>query len=204
MAIITNKGEQIMEGLLLNQYQNSPNLKEFMMAFIGEMDDLFEQLDTVYLGRLINDAAGAQLDVIGRILQQSRSVILPQIWFGFVGAPNAEGFADEATPADGGVFKSEDSSGYEVTPLIDSVYRRVLLARAEVLNSDTCSVDSAYKVVSIILGRVPATFKFTDLGSRAVELELSDAHTTDDERVLIIYMAKHFIPVGVTFTINLI
>ena len=74
--VTTDKGKQIMEGLLLNQYQNSPLLQEYMMAFIAELDLLFEQTEEVYLGRFLENAVGKQLDIIGIILQQTRSVIL--------------------------------------------------------------------------------------------------------------------------------
>ncbi len=208
---LKDKGRQIMEGLLLGQYKDSPNFKEYMMCFIAELDFLFEQIEKVHSGRFLETAVGRQLDVIGIILQQSRAVILPVLWFGFQGATAAEGMADEATPALGGVFKDENVGTGGITPLDDTTYRRVLLAKATVMNRDTCDIELAYYVVSILLGRVPSVFEFVDkdtieedntVPERTVELRLSTADVSTREVQLILYMSKYFIPAGITFTIT--
>ena len=201
-VITLDKGKQIMEGLLLNQYQNSPDLQEYYMAFIAEFDFLFETIERVYFGRFIENAVGAQLDVIGIILQQSRAVELPQIWFGFQGAIGADGFADEATPTVGGMFRSEDSEGFTITPLDDLTYKRLLLAVAYATNRDDASIDMAYYIVCLLLGRVPQTLAIVDLGLKRVELQLERDEVTDAEVSLILYAKKYFVPAGVNFTIN--
>ena len=109
--IIKNKGEQIMDAMLLSQYQNSPNLREHLMCYVSELDLLFEEMQNVYYGRFLANAVGAQLDVIGIILQQHRSIILGEEYFGFNGAPGATKMADGANPNDGGVFFSADNAG---------------------------------------------------------------------------------------------
>tara|TARA_R110000850_G_scaffold69522_1_gene154338 strand:- start:379 stop:993 length:615 start_codon:yes stop_codon:yes gene_type:complete len=200
---IQDKGEQILDGMLLDQYQNSPNLKEYFMAYIAEMDFLFEQIELVYVGRFLNIAIGAQLDVLGKILQQSRSVVLPNIFFGFQGAAGViSGMADEATPNNGGVFLDENSGGYGVTPLDDTLYRRVLKVVGTVSSRDSCDINLAYYCISILLDRVPSTFSLTNPAHRQVVLELGVGEVTDLEVVLIEYMAKYFIPDGMSFTIN--
>lgn len=157
--ILKDKGQQIMKGMLLDQYQNSPNLQEYFMAFIAELDLLFEQTSSVYFGRLLQNAVGAQLDVIGIILGQSRNIRMEQLWFGFQGAPDVDGFAPMANPAQGGVFRSKNQGEAKVTPLDDSTYRRVLLAKAAVSNRDTADLDLAYFVISTLLNRVPSIFE---------------------------------------------
>jgi hypothetical protein len=194
----STKGTDIFNSLLLEQYQNSPNLKEYMGAFIEEMNELFEEIDKVYYGRLIKDAEGEQLDIIGIILQQNRAVELPDIWFGFEGAPNADGFGDDNNPEYGGLFKDENLNELEKIPLDDATYKRVLLAKALVLNKDSCDINLAYEVVSTLLGRVPNLFKIE--GSKPVKLTLSTKET-DREIQLINYMVKYFVPTGITFTI---
>ncbi len=168
-AATTDKGKQIMEGLLLRQYQSSPDLKEFIMAFVSELDLLFEQIEEVYLGRFIENAVGKQLDIIGIILQQPRSVILPTQWFGFSNAgtvpANVAGMANESSPANGGIFRDENVGGGEVTPLDDNTYRKMLLAKAVITNRDAADLSLAYFVVSILLGRVPSLFELRDADS---------------------------------------
>lgn len=205
----TDKGEQLMESLLLNQYQNSPNLKEYMMSFISEMDFLFQQVEEVYLGRFLEDAVGSQLDVIGIILQQTRAVILPVIWFGFAGAVNVAGMVDEAGGGvAGGLFQDEAVGDAQVTPLDDMTYRRVLLAKALITNRDSVDISMAYYFISTLIGKVPATFKLRDFDSgegiekRRVDLVLEDGVLSLAERQLILYMSKYFVPSGIKFTIT--
>ena len=204
-----DKGEQIMEGLLLDQYTNSPLLKEYFMAFIAELDFLFEQVEEVYFGRFIDRAIGFQLDVIGEVLQQSRSVILPTVWFGFQGATDVDGMADEATPAYGGLFKDENIGEGTLTALDDTLYRRMLLAKAILLNRDSMDISLAYYVISILLNRVPSTFELRDgdsgipaIRDRQVDLLISRSAITEQETGLLLYMTKYFVPAGVTFTIT--
>ncbi len=202
------KGKQIMEGLLLDQYTNSTNLKEYYMCFIAEFDLIFEQLHNVYFGRFIENAVGAQLDVIGIILQQSRSVILPTIWFGFQGVPNIEGMADEAAPAIGGTFKDENIGEGKITPIDDILYRRMLLAKAALMNKDADHLSLVYHVISILINRVPSVFQIREgysdptLDKRRVDLKISRSAVTEQEVKLILYMAKYFVPAGITFTIT--
>lgn len=200
-VVAINKGTQILEGLLLGQYAHSPKLKEYMLAFIVELDFLYTQIEEVYLGRFLSNAVGEQLDVIGIILQQSRNIILPNLWFGFEGAPLAEGMASEDAPAIGGLFKDEDMGLGELVPLDDSTYRRLLTAKAAILNQDTANIDVAYFVISTLIGRVPNVFIMEDIGFRQVRLSVSGSAVSLKDVTLTYYMAKYFVPTGTTFTI---
>lgn len=207
-SLTVGKGRQIMESMLLNQYQNSTNLKEYYMAFFEEMDFLFSQIEAVYSGRFLDVAVGAQLDVIGTILQQPRSVALPTQYFGFQGAVDVAGMADAATSANGGIFRDGDVGDAKVTPLDDATYRKVLYAKAIVMNSDTADINQAYYVISILLGRIPSIFEIRDqdsgigLAKRHVDLLVSFADISPREVSLILYMSKYFVPAGITFTIT--
>jgi hypothetical protein len=154
-TIDTSKGTDIMDQLMLSQYANSPNLREFLLAYVEEMDTLFTQLDEVYLGRFLEYAEGSQLDVIGLILDQARSVALPSTYFGMAGATGADSFSDEASPFEGGFFKSEGDDDYVNTPLSDEVYRRLLFAKAYANIRPNTSLDSSYELITALLGRVP-------------------------------------------------
>jgi len=197
-----DKGEKILDGMLLDDYNNSPLLKQYFMAFFTEMDYLFEQTEEVYVGRFLETAIGAQLDVLGKILQQPRSVVLPRIFFGFQGATGLiGGMADVATPSIGGEFLNADNSGYTTTPLDDTKYRRVLKVIAEVSNKQSCNISLVYKCLYILLNRVPATILLSQSG-RSVTLDLDINETTNEEAILISYMSKYFIPNGISFFIN--
>jgi len=204
VAIITDKGTLLMEKLLLGQYENSTNLKEYFSAFVLEADFLFETVQRVHDERFLEVAIGYQLDVIGIILQQPRTVILPQLWFGFVGALDVDGMADEATPARGGVFKSEDVGTGVLTPLEDVLYRNLLKAKASITNSNSIDVNTVYHFLSLLLGRVLQTFSLEEgpTGLRSVQLSIDRDEVTGTEISLILYATKYFVPAGITFTIN--
>lgn len=201
-GISTTKGTETMEGLLLSQYANSPNMKEYFGAFISELDILFEQADEVYLGQMLEFAVGSQLDVIGVILDQSRNVELPSFWFGFQGAPDVAKMSDEAFPTDGGLFQDENFSGFVTTPLDDATYRKVLIAKAICNNLQTCSINDAYYIIQTLIGFIPAVFSIVEVSPRFMQLNIAAVEVNMNSTALVNYMAKYFVPNGVTFSIS--
>lgn len=201
----TDKGTQIMEGLLLSQYADSPNLRAYLLAYIGEMDWLFQSIEEVHYGRMLEHAVGTQLDIIGDILNQSRDVILPSVHFGFVGAANVDKMAHEDLPAAGGLFLSEDQSGISVTPLSDHEYRRVLKSKGSILNSQDLSIETMYSALAILIGFIPKTFELSIVSNQDLLLTLSLTDITGRERQLIHYMAdRYLVPAATTFNTTLI
>lgn len=202
-----DKGSQILEGMLLEQYQNSTDMKKYFMAFFAEMDFLFKEIQEVYLGRFIERAVGAQLDVIGIILNQNRAVVLPKVWFGFLGATDVDGFSSKEEPNKGGVFRSKYQGIDKITALGDETYRKLLMAKAQLVNRDSIDIELAYHIIIILVGRVPSTLKISEYGSegiqtKRVDLLVSRSEVSAGDLSLIQYMSKYFIPNGVTFTIT--
>ena len=195
-----SKGTEIMDGMLLLQYQNKPNLREYMLAFVDEMNLLLENLEKVYSGRFINDAVGAQLDVIGIILDQLRNVELDKTWFGFQNAVDVYKMADEAIPDDGGYFRGEELDGFVTFPLDDITYRRLLLAKAQLLCRDSVDINTAYYVISIILGKVPETMTIELINPRHMQLEVSASDVAAIDLALVNYLGQYFVPMGTTFS----
>ena len=166
MSYITydTKGSDLMDCMLLQQYHNSPNLKAYIKSYVSELDILFTQMQHVELGRHLDCAVGKQLDVIGEILQRNRNIIVSEDYFGFVGAPGAQSFGDKNIATTGGKFKGIENQGFNITPLSDNLYRKLLKARAYVmgvtnsnmndgeyhLNNNTLNVDTLYKSVNIL------------------------------------------------------
>lgn len=193
----------MMTSLLISQYQNSPILIEYISAFIAEIDTVMTEVQRVHYGQLLANASGEQLDVIGRILDQTRNMNLPKEFFGFVGAVDVKKMADEATPADGGVFKSESESGFDLVPLSDSEYRRALLAKAFVLNVDVFDVNTIFKVIHIILGRVPSTMYFEEVDADNWVLHLSSTNFSTTDIAILRELKSTYIPMTVTYTLVL-
>ncbi len=199
---IKNKGEQILDSILIDQYSASPNLKEFFMCFIAELDFIFETLEESYQGRFLENAVGEAQDILGIILGEDRNIVLTNDYFGFVGAPGATKMADEAAPNDGGIFKSEEESGFSVTPLSDSVFKRLLKSKASILNNDTCNVEDMYNCITILLDKQVSVMNVTYPGPKQIVLGMSTGEVTSGQEGLIMYAAKWFIPTGTQFTIN--
>jgi len=202
--VVKDKGSKLAFALMLDQYRNSPNFNQYLASFIDEMDYLFEQIDSVYLGRTLEYAVGKQLDVIGIILNQPRSVEIPYPYFGFVGAANAQKMSDEATPNDGGYFLSEEGEGFNVVPLNDYTYRRLLLAKALCSTRDTLDINDTYLVICTLLDKVPRGMSLTWITPREVVLDLSALDVSDGDSGMIQYLSRWFIPTGTSLTINLI
>jgi hypothetical protein len=202
----TTKGSELASALLLTQYRESTVFKEYMAAFIDEMDLLFEQIERVYLGRFIENAVGTQLDIIGVILNENRNVDLPQQFFGFSDAgtvpTNVAPMADTATPSDGGLFRGEEQEGTENFALSDNNYRQLLLAKAYLSTQEVCSYDTAYKALAILLKRVPRKFELRAIADRQVRLELDSSDTNLADVSLITYFSRYLVPLGTSFTIT--
>jgi len=201
----------LMEIMILDQYTNSVNLKTYMKAYLDELDILMEQTHLLYLGRMLEFAEGRQLDIIGEILQQSRSIIIDvpgEGWFGFQLAPDVLGFGNRAgdypVGYSPGFFQGRGWYPWKFEPLSDIEYRGVLLARGYVCNNKTRDINTTYKAIELLLGKIPKYIKLIDLGTRQVTLELEAGWTTSKEVDLIKAVTKWFIPMGVFFEIVLI
>ena len=192
----------IMEDMLLVQYENSDNLKEYMMCFLEEANLLYVEMNKVYIGRMLEHAVGAQLDVIGRILQQSRNIIISiDGFFGFQTVPDVLGMADEADPTNGGVFQSEEGAGFTLIPIADDPYRNLLFARAYATNVKDMSINTVYEILNLIMG-FEVKARILEVG-KDVEIQLDDTTVTQQDVDLLQAVQHWFIPMttSVTFTL---
>ena len=82
-VVTLDKGTQIFDKLVLDQYRNSPNFKAYAGAFLAEFDYLFEQIERVYLGRMLEYATGELLTFLGRAVDVSRNITIEDSNFGF-------------------------------------------------------------------------------------------------------------------------
>ena len=203
-TVNTGRGTEILNELLLEQYRSSPNLLEYFGAFIEELDFLLEHTERVYLGRFLEYAQGEQLDKLGDIVGQTRAIALSPQFFGFQGASGVAGMADEATPNSGGVFQSQESVGFNVTPLDDITYRRAIRAKAYLNMALTPSLEVAYTAIIMLLGSVPRTLEIVDITDREVAINISSLDVSSPTVSLISHFAQYFITNTVVYNINLV
>lgn len=112
---------------LITQYQNSENFRRFLKAFTDELQETEYVLQDLLNKRLLDNAVGDQLTIIGDIVGQQRFQILTGtdgyfgftdlFWLGYIG------FHD----IDGGEWLPTDGSEY--TDLTDDQYRRFIRAK---------------------------------------------------------------------------
>lgn len=119
--------------LLIKQYWEKPKAKaeielqastwETARVFLESLDQAFD----------LDNAIGAQLDVLGRIVGISRSVpdVISKVYFGFDLNSDSKGFASKFNPSRiGGPFYSKFSSSFTDLQLGDFDYRFFIRAKA--------------------------------------------------------------------------
>lgn len=202
-SVSTTTGTDVMNGLLLSQYQSSPNLKEFLGAFIGEMDILYEQAERIYLGRFLEYAEGRQLDILGIIVGGvTRELTLDAPHFGFAGSVGSGTFESTTTTGTSELFRSE-TPAFNVLELTDTYLRRAIRAKGLCNSPEPFTVDNLYKIVFATLGEVPSVISLVG-GDREITLTLNDLATDATSANLVEAVAKFFTPAGYTFAMNLI
>ena len=142
--------------IMLIQYRNSFNLKQYISAFV----DMFEDLETALIDtinrRYLDNAQGQQLDDIAEIVGVKRLLpaASPVGYFGYYDNPQSAtpSVGDDANPAIGGVLKGDldpDSNDFILTDL--GLYQFI---KAKVIkNSSFMSVDDLIEYIEVVLGQ---------------------------------------------------
>lgn len=118
-------------GRVTEQFKGKPIYAAFInivMQQILELQQAFKDLKQL---RSIDTASGEQLDVIGRLVGQERTLVNYDVfpYFGFNGATGAETFGTVTDPAIGGVFKSYLQQEGSSATVDDETYRFLIKAR---------------------------------------------------------------------------
>ena len=136
------------------EYSTHPifdNYITIVMDELQELQNLFKDLTQL---RDLDNAVGAQLDIIGAIVNQPRLLVDFSLspFFGFDGAANAQTFGTLANPSVGGVWKSViDKEGQDYL-LDDDEYRFTIRARIAANLSNT-TPQGVLDAVNYILQR---------------------------------------------------
>ena len=199
--IDTTKGTEIMNLLLLSQYKSSPLLIQYFSAFIGELDLLFEQVQRVYYGRMLEYATGAQLDKLGEIVDITREYLIDDDFFGFLDSEDSGGFSSISFPGDGEEWRSYARRGTGGV-FSDDLYKRAIRAKGLCNGPDPFTVDFVYKIVGILLNKIPNFMILEDIAGATLFLSPSDVSFEED--LLIRKMIQYFIPAGTEFKIEYI
>jgi hypothetical protein len=206
-VVATTKAQEIFEGLLVSQYYNSPNFREFSNAYLIEMDFLFEHIERVFSGRFLEFAEGTQLDIIGDIVGVSSELGLLTSNYGFLESLNSGTFGTVGDEDRGSIWNTRTPS-YDPITLSDSQYRRAVRAKAVCNGAKYHNVDFMYEILFIIIGEVPKVIRLeadtSAFNVSKIVLTLEDAVTEDVDLALIEAMRKYFIPAGYLLEVQLV
>jgi hypothetical protein len=135
-------------------YTSHPLFDNYITIVMDELQDLQDLFKDLTQLRDLDNAVGAQLDLIGAIVGQPRLLVDYTLFpfFGFDGATNAETFGSIADPSLGGVWKSVSDKEGEDTLLGDDDYRFIIRARIAANISNT-SPQGVMNAVNYILQR---------------------------------------------------
>jgi len=190
------RGVDLFHNILLRQYRGKPNIEANAAVVFEELDVLFNELDDVYFGRMLDFAVGVQLDKVGALVAETRSLSKIPIYFGYAGAPNTGGFGTGALYRDG-----EATIEYE--PLGDEEYRRLIRAKCFILLKQQVNHDQVYFIIDILNGSVVEGAELTVQGHKHVRYTCPLASLSEDTPLLIRYFQRNLVPLGVRFELLL-
>lgn len=141
--------------LLIKQYWEKPKAKSEIELNAGSWDTVRGFLASLDGAFDLDNAIGAQLDVLGRIVGISRSVpdVVPKVYFGFDINALDKGFASKFDPMRvGAPFYSKFSSAFTDLQLGDSDYRFFIKVKAALNRaSGYVSSDQYISIQDVVL-----------------------------------------------------
>jgi hypothetical protein len=136
--------------LIILQYSDRPKALGEMTALVSNLSDVYTLYESFYPAFDLDDAIGAQLDIIGRIVGLGRSIpfVIPKRFFGFIDNPVSGGFSDKFDSFMLDVYPFADRFAPTLTDyqMDDDMYRRFI--RIKIAKN----IASAYMISSGFVG----------------------------------------------------
>lgn len=131
-------------GRVTEQFKNKDTIDRFLQLLLDQQQELQQVFKDLLQKRSIDEATGAQLDIIGEIVGQPRELISVDLFtfFGFVGHPKADSFGDFGDPVVGGRFYSFGTPLGGNILLDDDLYR--LFIKSKILKNNTRSTPEEF------------------------------------------------------------
>ena len=169
------------DSLIISQYNSSINLHKYIECFTIVFNDVLQACIEVATQRYLDYAVGAQLDVIGVIVGQPRTLSgsKPLGYFGYYENPQSAdpSIGTDEDPTIGGILKGDldkDSADFILT---DSAYYNVLKARI-LKNSSNCCIEDVLEYVDLILGKATDTEIIESTTKNAAHLRIHEKLST--------------------------
>lgn len=118
-------------GRVTEQFKNKPVFDAYLKLALDALNDIQGVYKDLMQLRSIETATGSQLDLIGEIVGQERTLVNYNAfpYFGFDGATAAETFGTVSDSSVGGVFRSVDQEEGSSSSVDDETYRFLIKAR---------------------------------------------------------------------------
>ncbi len=148
---------------LITQFKESTNLISYIKTLLIEADTLEQTFQDIINLRFLDNATGAQLDVLGVIVGQTRIFIDAEIfeYFGFAVNAQSQSFGDLNDPTVGGRFISVGEPITGIRILNDEEYRLFIRARIA-KNSTRSTPDDIIRQIRSIFGSPLVLFEDGD------------------------------------------
>jgi len=129
---------------ITEQFKNKLVIDKYLQLLIYQQSGISQVFQDLLQKRSIDEATGAQLDIIGEIVGQPRELINADLfgWFGFQGALKAGSFGDMSDPSIGERFWDLNvAQGGNIT-LDDETYR--LFIKAKIVKNTTAATPEEF------------------------------------------------------------
>lgn len=161
---------------IITEYRES-NLVDYILGLLTEANNLEEVFQDILRKRYIETAEGAQLDIIGQIVGQSRNIIDGAFakFFGFSANPSGSGFNT--------VDFWDGSEPPTVTSFLsDEEYRKYIIAKIYTNHSESTHEDFV-KVFKALFGADTKVMTI-DAGSAYAQVFLGGTLSAEDELLI--------------------
>lgn len=134
------------------QFQDKPVFDKHLQLLISPQDSIEEVFNDLLTKRTIEEARGHQLDIIGRIVGQSRETVIAALidYFGFSPNLQAWAFGTVKNPAVGGRFRSLNENINTIRNLTDQEFRLFIKAKI-IKNVGKATAEDVINSVKFIL-----------------------------------------------------
>lgn len=186
--------------MLLWQYANSQNLKDYIQCFLDEFQEVRTALADSLKYRYLSDAFGVMLDDIAYLVGTSRIIYGAQSlgFFGFYENPSALPAGDDAKPGQGGILRSD--SDKESGDFVRTDAQLVNAIRARIIKTmSNCNTEDLYVFCDLVLNR-ELPLEIVE-GNQAVSFIYHGVLPPND-KTLLAHMLPDIKPAGMIFTLK--
>ena len=183
---------------LITQYRESLKLIAYIKVFLAQADELEGVLCDLLDDRWIDTAEGVQLDVIGAIVGQPRTIeeytAIP--YFGMLGAIGSGSFGTLADPGIGELFRTLDDVEATGTQLDDVMYLKFI--RAKIIRNQTTA--GYEEIITACLELAPGVvIEITNGISKTLDITF---HTVLSDTIKLILTRTNFLPIAAGVNVN--